>query len=408
MFDSKPSISPLTRFGIFFLIGGLLLVAVLWGVLKYLPTPKASKGPTDQREVVSNPPSAPGKDKDAPAPSAAPETPAKMTAPVNPKAEAAAQIVRTIEQTLAVLRDPNNPDKKQALDVLKEALRQAEPPVAIAAIRQFLTSGQDAATGEKFKVGESGVLEEAPTMRTLLMDQLGSLSGETKSTDAAEVAREVLSAKNSPDEWAVAMRNLAWADPQGSKAELAGRARELITYTPWQQSPTGGYLEAFDAAAYSGDASLLEVLAPLASTRSPAQQAALVAMDRLSALAPAQVADYLNTHPNVLSDRPLVRADYMGKVNLADPVQKTQAETYLQRTDISYDEKSKFLARLGMPASFVSNNLLTPAQTSTIPLLERREVVNRTAGSWLNSGQYPALQSALQSLINQTKPSGGS
>lgn len=315
---------------------------------------------------------------------------------------------RTIERALAVLNDPAISDKASALKALREALARIDPATGIAAVRDFLASGQDGVTGERFKVGPGGVLQSAPTMRTLLMDQLGSWSNQIHTADAAEVARQILDTKGSADEWAVSLRNVAWNDPEGSKTLLAGKARDLITYKPWQQSPTAGYMEAFDSAAYSGDATLLEVLEPLGKDRSAVQQAALVAIDRLSAMAPGPVADYLNAHPEVLADRPLMRADYMGKVDLSDAAQKAEAETYLQRPDVTLPEKTKFLERLGVPAGFVSNNLLTPPYPPAMPILERRALVNQTAASWLESGQFPTLQAPLQTLIEDTRPAGDS
>ena len=101
-----------------------------------------------------------------------------------------ARLTQTINQAMAVLRDPSNPDKKGALNALRETLRQADGHVAIAAIRQFLDGGQDAATGLKFKLGEGHTLDEAPSMRTFMMDELGSISQEVGATDAAEVARD--------------------------------------------------------------------------------------------------------------------------------------------------------------------------------------------------------------------------
>ena len=258
-----------------------------------------------------------------------------------------------------------------------------------------------------FKVGEGGVLTEAPTMRTFLMDQLGTLSTEAKAADAAEVAQETLASMTSADEWAVAMRNLAWADPEGSKAFLASKVREMINYVPWQQSPSGGYLEAFDIAAYTGDGSLVADLAPLASTPSPVRQAALVALERLSAIAPASVASYLNANPDVLADLPLLRADYMGNVDLSDPSQEAQAEAYLRRTDVSEAEKEKFLGRLATPAGFVSDTLLTPPDIAPTSIFEHRAVVNRAATNWLASGSFPALNGPLQTLVQSTAPKSG-
>ena len=189
--------------------------------------------------------------------------------------EAVAQVSKAIDAALAVLRDPANPDKMAALAALRTTLHQAEPAAAVAAMRQFLAGREDAATGLGFKVGPNGVLVDAPTLRTFMMDQLGIISGQAGLADAAEAGRETLGAMTSSDEWALAMRNVAWADPSGSKAFLAGKVREMIAYTPWQQQPSPGFLEAFDVAAYTGDASLFNDLAPLAREPSALQQAAL-------------------------------------------------------------------------------------------------------------------------------------
>lgn len=402
---SLPPPSQWSRFGMIVLgLGFVFVLGMLWFV-QHLPTPRKSvKAPsavvakTNQLPAAKIPVGTPSPVDPA---TAAAEAAAQKAADAK---EAAAQLEKSIENALAVLRAPSNANKPATLDALRGLLRQAEPAVAAAAIRQFLAGKEDASTGLAFKVGQNGVLTEAPTLRTFLMDQLGSISMQAGLADAAEVGREVLQTKDSADEWAVSMRNVAWADPTGSKAYLAAKARELIDYAPWQKTPTVGYLEAFDAASYSGDASLFGDLAPLAHENSPLQHAALVAMDRLSALSPDKVSNYLNSHPDVLSDRPLVRADYMGKVDLSDPAQQAQAVQYLQREDVSIEEKSKFLARLGLPAGFVSNNLLTPPETQVMNIFAHRALVNQAASTWLQSGQFPTLQAPLQKLVAFTQP----
>jgi hypothetical protein len=372
-------LGPLSRLAIFLLVGALALVLGLLGVAKKLPRAKPA------RKAGA---------------SAAAATSKKPAQPVvqGPTGE---ELRRSIDAALAVLRDPNNPNKAQALAALRAALAGADPKVAIAAIREFLKTSQDAKTGMRFKVGEGGILTESPSFRTFLMDQLGSLSQEAQTADAAEVARDTLNAMTSADEWAVAMRNLAWADPAGSKPYLAEKVREMLNNAAWQQNPSGGYLEAFDVAAYAGDASLTPDLAHLAATPSPLRQAAQVALERLSATAPAAMSAYLNDNPAVLSDLPMLRADYMGNVDLSDPAQDAEAQAYLSRTDVSDAEKQKFLGRLAMPAAFVSYTLLTPPEPTT-PLVQHEAVVNSAAASWLASGSYPALTSQLQTLIQRT------
>ena len=72
---------------------------------------------------------------------------------------------------------------------------------------------------------------------------------------------------------------------------------------------------------------------------------------------------------------------------------------------MSDDEKNKFIGRLGLPTSFVSDNLVTPSTTDT-SIFERRAQVNQVASGWLASGKYPSLQGALQTVIINTKDAG--
>ena len=387
---------PLSRFAIFLLVGGFALVLAMLGVLKHLERTRAPVAVSPDAGTLA---------KTGSSASAAVKGPSALTKPaVDP---AVTRLVQTISDALGVLRDPKNPNKKAALDALRDALAHAEPKVALVAIRSFLASGENANTGQGFRVGEGGVLAEAPTLRTFLMDQLGTISRDAGlPADSAEEARATLQANTSPDESALAMRNLAWADPDGSKATLAAAERAMLNNPAWRQSPSAGYLEAFDVIAYTGDATMLDDLATMAKTPSALQQAALVAMERLSALAPAQVADYLNAHPNVLADRPMLRADYMGNVDLNDPAQRADAEAYLQRTDVSDAEKDKFVARLATPAGFVSDNLLTPAQIP-MSLPDHRALINQVAGQWLASGKYPAQVTALQNAVTNTASTSG-
>jgi curved DNA-binding protein CbpA len=384
----RPAVpSPLIRFGLLLVFGGLALVLALLLIARRLPDRGGAATPAPRRASLATAGQA--------------ESP---TAVQRPTAE---ELGRAIAAAWAVLRDPNHADKAGALAALRAAFAQADPKVAIVAIRQFLKSGQDGSTGLRFQVGDGGLLTETPTLRTFLMDQLGSLSQEAQTADAAEVARETLSAMTSADEWALAMRNVAWADPEGSKPYLADKVRAMLNYAPWQQNPTGGYLEAFDVAAYSGDGSLAGDLANLTQTSSSLKQAALVALERLSALAPAQTADYLNANPGVLSATPLLRADYMGNLNLSDPTQDAEAETYLNRPDVTEAEKEKFLARLATPAGFLSDNLLTPSNTSTMTIFQHQAMVNQAASGWLASGSFPTLTAPLQALIQRTAQRAG-
>ena len=74
---------------------------------------------------------------------------------------------------------------------------------------------------------------------------------------AGEVATQILANYTTPDEWAVSLRNYAWANPgQPGRAFLQMKAGQLLANADWTKNPSVGYLEAFDAIVYAHDTSL--------------------------------------------------------------------------------------------------------------------------------------------------------
>ncbi len=302
-----------------------------------------------------------------------------------------------IGETLAGLR--RNGFNADELARLKRELF-ANPTAGIAAIRRFLATRDDAATGQPFAVGADGVLEGAPTLRIFLLDVLGQLSRTAGDGAGAEIAREILAKKDSPDEWAVALRNVAWDEPQ-SRAFLAGKMHEMLDYEPWTATPTSGMLEAFDVAVFSQDASFIPKLGELArGGNSALQRAATVALDRLAENSPLAVMQYLNAHPGSIADLPFVRADYFAKADLGDAPQRKAVETYLDRADVSVDEKTKFLHAVASPGSFVSESLLS---TSAAPGngAARYPGIAAAAAEWTRTNRFPALGEQVQWLFQR-------
>lgn len=297
-----------------------------------------------------------------------------------------------IEQLLAKLEAGTASEAD--LDALKRTLLAADPVVATAAIQAFLATGRDARTGLDFTLRPGGDLD-APTLRVLLMDVLGRIAKRAGGTAAAQLARATLEKKDSADEWAIALRNVAWAEPKAT-AYLAAKAREMLAYAPWRTTPTSGLLEAFDVIVFTKDASLTADLAE-AQNDPQLRHAADVALDRLAAASPLEVMNYLNANPALLNERPLLRADYFAKADLAAPGQKTALEFYLGRPDIAEAEKTKLLKALATPATFVSENLLT--EPPPVPDDAARERAIRLAvGEWLAGKRFPPLQAQLLQL----------
>ena len=175
-------------------------------------------------------------------------TSATPTPEITPSVAAMPESTRGIEDLLDRLQ------KRQVtpaqLLAFRDSLLNGDPKEVIPAIRAFLATGKDVSTGYAFELGDGGSLERAPTLRLLLLDVLGQLSRKARTADASEVSKEILAGKKSSDEWAIALRNVAWHEPQ-SQGFLAAKFSEMVRYQPWQSQPSTGFLEAFDAVSYT-------------------------------------------------------------------------------------------------------------------------------------------------------------
>jgi len=199
-----------------------------------------------------------------------PQSPApNPSAPVSPNLTASREnpvgsqqntigLAQKLQQSLTMLqKGPDVGKVRHGLAELSQELGAAGTNAASAAIRRFLDSGSDGPTGMQFKVGARGTLEGAPTLRTFLLDYLGQIDPAA----AASYSKAVLSASQSPDEWALALRNIARGDGSSdARALLEQKTSELLRRDDWQHDPTVGYLEAFDVAVYLGGTNLAPVL----------------------------------------------------------------------------------------------------------------------------------------------------
>ncbi|MDP9291359.1 MAG: hypothetical protein M3O82_03220 [Verrucomicrobiota bacterium] len=306
-------------------------------------------------------------------------------------------VKRLLDKIAATLTALKNGAAGTGLEDLKAEFAKADPRVAIAAIGEFLKTGQDASTGAVFEVGEGGALDGAPTLRVFLLDQHGQLAKLGDPSESATIARDILSTKTSPDEWAIALRNVAWADSTSS-GFLAGKMREMLGYAPWRSSPGSGMHEAFDVIAYTKDTSFIPDLeAMIGGENLELQRAAAVALDRLAETSPTALMNYLNSNPALFSDRPLLRADYFAKADLGDGAQRQLFENYLARTDASFDEKSKAIDELIEPGTFVSENLLTTVVDKITPE-QRAATLEKVTGEWIAAKRFPDLQKAIAEL----------
>jgi hypothetical protein len=338
--------------------------------------------------------------------------PARGTPPASPSGPATGAPASRPEPAL-----PQTPDEAIATIMAKlrrggataadfEALRQrllgGDAAQSIAAILAFLQTGDDASTGLEFGIGTGGALTGAPTMRVFLMDLLGQLSRTTHGAEAADYARTVLEKKTTPDEWALSLRNIAWQEPAAAPY-LAGKMREMLAEPSWMAAPSAGLLEAFDIIVFTGDPNFIPQLADLARGAgglTALQRAALVALDRLAEQSPQSVMGYLNEHPGELADRPMLRADYFAKADLAQPPQQAALETYLSRPDVGLEEKTKLIDALASPGSFASDNLVTVTPV-TGNEAGRADALAKLYSGWLSSNRFPELRSRIQGVLGR-------
>jgi hypothetical protein len=315
-----------------------------------------------------------------------------------------AELTDLLGRVLQALRSRDPEAIKLALAQLDQALAgdHHDPQASIAAILAFLKSGQDAATGLGFLVGEGGILNEANTLRILLMDHLGSLSREAGSEAALAVARDILSQTGSADEWAISMRNIAWFDPN-SREFLADRVSTMLRNEDWRENPTAGMLEAFDLIVHTGAMDLVPELDRLLDLEdSSLSRAAGVALDRLAITHGLELTTLLNQRPELLADTPLQRADLFAHANLADAAQRQQAEAYLLRPDLSAGERQEYLASLVQNGQFISNNLVTPFTPPESPedAGNRLNLLSGTLNNWLADGRFGHLHGELTEIGN--------
>ena len=296
---------------------------------------------------------------------------------------------------------PDAKTARQLLAELRAALSAMPTNEAVAAIKQFLDSKADASTQLGFKVAKNGLLDDAPTLRTFLLDELARIDPAA----AADYSKVILASKDSPDEWAVALRNLAWGDTSADgRTLLEQKTSEMLQYQPWQQNPSSGFLEAFDTAVYLGGTSLMPALTDLVKQQdNPAvAHASYLALDRLVINNPTATLTALLADPNSMQGREATRANYFARADVRDPQQQQVLENYLLNPQITPVEIDIFAGIFPNANYMISANLLTQSQTP-----DRDALVGRDAKSlsvvqgWLGDPRFANLTPALQKMTTR-------
>lgn len=290
---------------------------------------------------------------------------------------------------------------RQKLAALRKKLETMPVGMAVKLIRDFLDSKADAHTGLGFKLASNGTLDEAPTLRTFLLDELGRLDPAA----AADYSKVILASMDSPDEWAVALRNLALGDTNAEGSTLlAQKTTQMLEYAPWQQNPSTGYLEAFDVPVFLGGTNFIPTLTDLVRSQdNPAiAHAAFLALDRLVINHPAQVLQAIQADPDSMEGRESTRADFFARADVGDPQQRQILENYLLDPDITPAELQTFAGIFPNANYMISPNLLTQSITPNRSTLANRDAQSLTvAQQWLNDPAFAAITPEVQTIIQR-------
>jgi len=128
---------------------------------------------------------------------------------------------------------------RQTLAALRRYLSSVPSESAATAIRNWLDTGEDAATQLEFKVGREGSLKEAPSLRVFLLDYLTQIDPAA----ASSCAEKILGTMNAPDEWAISLRAYGLANPTPDPNANYMVSYNLLTQTA---TPSGAELAARD------------------------------------------------------------------------------------------------------------------------------------------------------------------
>jgi hypothetical protein len=250
---------------------------------------------------------------------------------------------QALESAYAMLKE-NLSAAGDVLASLRAELFQGDQETSARAVSAFLRSSRDASTGMVFSVGPDGVLVTVPSLRTALLNWHPTLDPLV----SLDMAREILRTTDSADEYAIALRNIAWNDLDGDlKPELSAAFHNLLGRRDWRQEPTAGYLESFDVAVALGDAPTFQHLADfvIPDINHPAlMRVAAMSMDRMILRNPEHLSNGWKTNPQWMEQSPIQRASLLSRLDITRDDHRGVFLDYLSSDRLSPDERDYFEA----------------------------------------------------------------
>ncbi len=281
------------------------------------------------------------------------------------------QITALIRSSLEAFRTNRDPARASAiLRALRDGIHQAAEDETAASIVAFLNTGDDAPTELPFIVGPDGMMEVVPSVRLALLDLLPSLDP----LAALEVARELMDQRTSADEYALALRNMAWNDLDGDlRNELSRRFMDLLK-SPWLDQPSAGFLEAFDIAVEIGGRPMFDRMVALAGEATAksnvaASRAAFMSLDRLIVRDHTLLTTALPADAGWMDFAPQQRASLMSRLDITEPGQRDVFSRYISTTPHAAGELEYF-AKVFPNENFLYGHRLVTADDATPTITE--------------------------------------
>ncbi len=257
---------------------------------------------------------------------------------------------------LEASKDPAN--SRLILAELRRLLDSLPKEVASSLVQSFLKSGADARTKLDITIKPGGNLGDASSLRVFLLDYLGQIDRPA----AGVIAMNVLSSYTTPDEWAVCLRNFAWANPDaGGHGYLQMKSRQLLENPEWRKNPSVGFLEAFDTIVYAHATDLTADLTAMVRDKenTAVGHAAYLTLDRLTIENPQAILSQLVQKPELMMGREQTRANFMARADLRQPEQRELVEQYLLDPDRTDQELNTFAALFPNGNYMVGDTMLT-------------------------------------------------
>ncbi|MDZ4289938.1 MAG: hypothetical protein U0984_18375 [Prosthecobacter sp.] len=274
---------------------------------------------------------------------------------------------------------------QKTLEEMTTILWTGDPTQVAAAIREFLDSGHDAATGLPFRVGEKG-LDFSPTMRVALLDLLERLDfGE-----AAEYAEILVARMEQPDEVAVALRTLMHLPEDDPRRTLATTGvQRLLQRADWKARPSGGYLEAFDVATETENPEIWRQLLALTADTTAfdgTQKGAALAAHTLAVRSP-EFRALITKRDAALPMNPIIRGQLMARLDPRVPEELAALNAFVTDPAMTQEEAQAFAANFPSQRDLVGFRLVSDSLSKVRPIEEaaKLDIAANEFGRQLNS-----------------------